>query len=181
MRALWILAMVLSLAAPAFLLPGCQPGEEPVAEEAPPEEPSPAADMAAEEEAIQQAADAFTAAWNNGDAKAIAELFAPDGDSVSPEGELATGREEVEKRYAEDFSETYKGTTISITTTSIRFLEPDVALVDGSYEIAGMKGPEGEEMPVVKGLYLNVCMKEGGQWLIVSLRPMIPVKAPGTT
>ena len=37
-----------------------------------------------------------------------------------------------------------------MTTTSIRFLEPDVAIGDGTYEIAGIKDAEGNDMPNIK-------------------------------
>jgi hypothetical protein len=60
--------------------------------------------------------------------------------------------------------------------TSFRLLQPDVALVDGSYEIAGVKDAEGKELPAVKGLYTSVNIKKNDQWFIVSHRPMIPAK-----
>jgi uncharacterized protein (TIGR02246 family) len=87
----------------------------------------------------------------------------------------------VQSQYAELFEGLFKGTSISITTTSIRFLQPDVAVVDGSYEITGMKDAEGNDLPAVKGMYTNISVKEGEQWLFACSRPMIPVELPGTT
>jgi len=53
--------------------------------------------------------------------------------------------------------------------------------VNGYWEVSGMAAGEGEEMPARKGLYTDILVQEGDQWLITSLRSWFPVKAPGTT
>ena len=107
-----------------FLAVACQPSGEPEAEEA-----VPAAEPAmSDEDLIRQVAGDFATAW--GDAEAIGELFAADGDSLSLDGQLYSGRDQVEQRYADLFEGIYSGTTVALTTTSIRFLQPDVAVVD---------------------------------------------------
>ena len=194
MRTVFLFAMMVSL---AFLV-GCQPGEEaPVgeapaaeapAEDAPvedaPVEDAPVEDAAApamsDEEAFNQALVDFTAAWNVGDASAIAAFFAEDGDTMVSAGHFE-GREAVEGYYRESFDVMYKGTTITLAMTSLRFLQPDVAVADGSFEVAGIKNAEGQDMPNVKGLYTNIRTKVGDQWLIVCSRTMIPGTPPGTT
>ena len=62
--------------------------------------------------------------------------------------------------------------------TSVRFLQPDVAVADGTYVITGAKGPGGEDLPAIEGLWSNVNVKAGGQWLIACSRPMLPVERP---
>jgi uncharacterized protein (TIGR02246 family) len=159
----------------AFLVAACQPGGEPEGEEA-----APATEPAmSDEDAINQIADEFVAAW--GDAKAVAALWAVDGDSRGYDGTLFSGREQVEKRYAELFEGVYKDTTFALSATSIRFLQPDVAMVDGSFEIRGMKDADGNDLPATKGMYMNVTIKEGDRWYILCSRPMVPVKTSGTT
>ena len=156
---------------------GCQPAAEQSAEEAPAEE-----SMATSVEAGQEALiEAFEQAWNAGDGAAVAAQYTADGDSSGPDGEMYSGREEIAQRYAILFETLYAGTTLSIDTTSIRELDEGVALVNGSFEISGIQGAEGEEMPPAKGLYTNILVQEGDQWLITSLRSWFPVKAPGTT
>lgn len=158
-----------------FLVVACQPSGEPEAEEA-----MPATEPAmSDEDAINQVAEAFEVAW--GDAKAVAEIWAVDGDSRGYDGVMYSGRDQVEKRYTELFEGIYKDTTIALTTSSIRFLQPDVAVVDGSFEVQGMKDADGNDLPAVTGNYMNVSIKEGDRWLIQCSRPMIPVKMPGTT
>jgi len=75
---------------------------------------------------------------------------------------------------AEQFAGVYKGATIKITTASIRFLKPDVALVNGSFEVSGLQGLDGKELPVRKGLSTNVLMKQRDKWMIAALRGMVP-------
>ena len=57
---------------------------------------------------------------------------------------------------------------------------PDIAVIDGTYELTGIKTPEGQDLPAVKGMYTNVGVKQNGQWLLHCSRPMLPMKAPGT-
>ena len=163
--------------APFAVLIGCQPAAEQATEEAPAEESMETSVEAGHHAIIE----AFEAAWNAGDAAAVAALYTADADSSGPDGEMYSGREEIAKRYAMMFDTTYAGTTVSIDTTSIRELEEGVALVNGSFEISGITGAEDEEMPSQKGLYTNILVKEGDQWLITSLRSWFPVEAPGTT
>jgi uncharacterized protein (TIGR02246 family) len=132
-----------------------------------------------DEDSIRRVAEDFAAAW--GDAKAIGELFAADGDALSLDGQMYSGRDQVEQRYADLFEGIYKDTTVTLTTTSVRLFQPDVAVVDGSFEIQGMKDADGNDLPTMTGMYVNVAVKEGDRWLIQSSRPMIPVKVPGTT
>ena len=169
--------LMMGLAGSAFLLVGCQPAGQPE-----PETPAaePAAPVVSDEDLIRQIGDAFTAAWNAADADALAALFAEDGDTIVTGGHYE-GREAIAGNYRTGFDSVYKGTTVAITTTSLRFLEADVAIGDGTYEIAGLKDAEGNEMPNIKGIFTNVMTKVGDKWLITCSRPTRPIEMPGTT
>jgi len=164
---LWI-AMTVSLAVvPALVLVGCQPAAE----------PEPAAPPPTDEELVHQLVSDFEATWAQGDAAAIAAFWTEDGDAVNEYGHFP-GRSAVEENYRQGFETIYKGTSIAIETTSVRFLQPDVAVADGTYEVTGAMSPEGEELPAIKGLWMGVDVKVDGKWYISSLRPMVPVEAP---
>jgi uncharacterized protein (TIGR02246 family) len=155
------------------LLVGCQP----VAEE-PSEMEAPAAEEAVSDEDLLDAqAEAFEAAWAQGDAAALAALFTADGNTVGPEGVAFQGREAVQGRYQELLGGMYQGTTISIETTSTTFPAPDVAFVHGSYTIHGITNEDGEAMEA-DGVFMNVAVKQSGEWKIHSSRPMVPLPAP---
>ena len=48
---------------------------------------------------------------------------------------------------------------ISIETITVRFLEPTVAIADGTFEITGITGPDGSAAPSLKGLFSNLKVK----------------------
>src|SRR5262249_6086097 len=53
-----------------------------------------------EEDVLQKRAEAFVAAFNQGDAKSMASFFTPNADIVDPEGRHIKGREAITKAYA---------------------------------------------------------------------------------
>ena len=136
------------------------------------------AGRAEDESAIRRQIDQFTAAWNKADAKATAQCFTDDADYISSTGQKGDGRAGIEKVLAEQFAGVYKGATLKTTITSIRFLKPDVAIVNGSFEVSAMKSPDGKELPVRKGLSTNIAAKQGDKWLIAALRGMVPAPGP---
>ena len=125
-----------------------------------------------DEKALQERNEAFVAAFNRGDIKAMAASYAPDCDFVSAEGQRVKGCDALEKYFARGFAES-KGLKLEHTHSSLRFLTPDVAIDDGAWEIIGR--PEGKAS---KGLYTAVLMKRDGQWLVVYDRPMVPLQPP---
>ena len=156
------------------LFAGCQPATEEASE---PEAPAEAA--MSDEDMLSAQTGAYEAAWAMGDATAIAAFFIEEGDSTGPDGVRFHGREAVQGHYQELFGGMYQGTTISISQTSTRFPSPDIAVASGTYEIMGMKTADGEDMEI-KGLYMNVAVKQGGEWKIHCARPMLPLPMPGT-
>jgi uncharacterized protein (TIGR02246 family) len=126
----------------------------------------------ADEKALQEQNEAFVAAFNRGDIKAVAEAYAPDADFLSAQGQRVKGRAEIEKYFIRGFAEN-KGLKLEHSDRSIRFLKPDVAIADGTWEITGR--PEGNP---ARGHYTAILMKRDGKWLIVYDRPMVPVQPP---
>jgi uncharacterized protein (TIGR02246 family) len=170
MRTVLRIATTVSLAVvPALMLMGCQPAAEPEAAATP---------APTDEELLQQLAADFEAAWGQADAAAIAAFGTEDGDILNERGHHQ-GRAAVEETYRDGFETIYKGTSIDIEITSVRFLQPDVAVADGTYEVTGATVPEGEEAPTLKGLWMNVNVKVDEKWYISCSRPMVPVEAPG--
>jgi len=131
-----------------------------------------------DETAIRSQFDQFNAAWNKADAKAMGQFFSDDADYISSTGQRGDGRAGIEKILAEQFAGVYKGASIKLTITSIRFLKPDVALANGTFEISGLQSPDGKALPVRKGLSTNVMVKQGDKWLITALRGAVPSPGP---
>jgi uncharacterized protein (TIGR02246 family) len=128
----------------------------------------------ADEKDIRAAATQLQEAWNIHDAKMLADLFLTDGDYVSSTGRTARGRPEVEKAFAQQWAGIYKGTKITVTTTTVHFVRKDVAIVDGAFDISGMRDSSGKVLGPRSGLTTIVAAKKGERWYIAALRGMVP-------
>jgi uncharacterized protein (TIGR02246 family) len=122
----------------------------------------------------------FVASWNRHDPKAMAGVWASDGDLINPFGRMAKGRNEVEKLLTEEQSGVMKGTTFTVMDMTVRMLKPDVALAEWDIEIAGMHAPDGSPIPTQKMHVNNVMVKKAGEWWTVAARPVSYLLLPGT-
>lgn len=125
-----------------------------------------------DEERIKKVLSDFTDAWNKHDAKAFSNVFSEDADFTNVRGTSAHGRSEVEKFHAPLFTTRFKDTYQKITQSKIRFIKPDVAAVDAWWEMTGVKGPEGQDMPPRKGLLNFIMTRNSNTWLITIMHNM---------
>jgi uncharacterized protein (TIGR02246 family) len=130
------------------------------------------------EEAIRKTYDQYTAAWNKHDAKGMAAMWVEDGDEVEPDGHIAKGRAELEKMLTMQHGSVMKKTKLTLTIDTVWFLNSNVALVDGTYEVSGIVTPDGKELPPRKGRLSSILLDERGQWSIAASRLMIPAALP---
>ena len=107
---------------------------------------------------------ALTAAFDRGDAAALAEFWTPDGDYMDELGHLYKGREAIKESFEKLFS-TEKGAKLKIHRTAFRFVRPDLAIGDGIMEVL----PAGD-VPPTAARFTTVQVKKDGQWLIESVR-----------
>jgi uncharacterized protein (TIGR02246 family) len=120
----------------------------------------------------------FATAWHKTDAQALSMFWTPDGDFINPNGLVMNGRTEIQGFYAQAFAMGYAGTTASATVSKIKFLSPTMALVDGTFEISGRTGDNGEAIPPETGRYAVILLKKDGRWWILANREMEPPKQP---
>jgi uncharacterized protein (TIGR02246 family) len=140
----------------------------------------PASAAEGEEAAIRKVHADFAAAWNRHDAVGLAAKWTLDGDLINPEGRWSKGKAEVQKNFAEEHAGIFKASTFSNTINSVRFLSPNVAIVDASFEIANATPPNAPPM-TQKGLYKSVMVKDGGKWWTASAMAMAPMAPPPAT
>jgi uncharacterized protein (TIGR02246 family) len=116
--------------------------------------------QAADEAAIRKAVEAYVAAFNQANAKALAALWAPEAVYINPlSGEQVVGREAIEGQFAAIFAEA-KGAKLEATTGSIGFVSPNVAVEQGTAKvIRPEQAPEESQ-------YTAVYVKREGQWLL---------------
>ena len=114
------------------------------------------------ESAIREQVTALESAWNKRDAVALAAVYASDGDAIMNDAPLVTGRPALQASAAANLAKHSSTLRISITPTSLRFLSPDVALVNT--EAHFNEGAVRED----RGTWIFVRRK--GQWLVAALR-----------
>ena len=109
-------------------------------------------------------------AWNAGDGEAYAQHLAPDVSFTNLFGMVMYGREPFATRHAEILRTFYKGTTKHHAVRRIRFISPDVAIVDIDNEVRGVKSmPGGIVVPadgVVKTQLMEVFVRRDGRWWV---------------
>ncbi len=131
------------------------------------------------EQQIRARTDAFAEAWNKHDTAAMTAFWSFDGDLINPSGRRAKGMTEIQKLFTEEHSAAMKQSTYKTNSMSIRFIEPDLALVDSDVELSGVAAPDGTTA-TIKPHVVTLWRKSGGQWWVVSARAYnyLPPPAP---
>jgi len=109
-------------------------------------------------------------AWNAGDGKSYASHLTSDASFTNLFGMVMYGAAAFEKRHTEILSTFYKGTSKRHVVRRLRFVTPDVAIVDIDNEVRGVKAmPAGIVVPVdgvVRTQLMEVFVRRNGKWWI---------------
>jgi uncharacterized protein (TIGR02246 family) len=116
-----------------------------------------------DEAAIRAAIDAYVAAYNRGDAKAVASLWSESGEWTSPSGQKIQGRAAIEREMEAMFKES-QGVRIEVVNPTVRLVSPGVAVEEGTVRVIRPSEPPSEST------YMAVDVKEGGQWKVNTVR-----------
>ena len=111
---------------------------------------------------MQKLTEQYAAAVNKGDAKAVAALYTADAVRLGPDGQVVTGQAAIEKQHATAMAGPQKGAKLTLRHGRAHTVTPDVAIIEGSYELTGGAAP-------VKGRYMNTVVRQGGQWRLASV------------
>ena len=116
--------------------------------------------QAADEAAIRKTVESYVAAFNQGDAKALAAMWSPEAVYTNPiSGQQVVGRAEIEKQFAAIFADA-KGAKLEAKTDSVRFVSPSVGIEQGTAKVViPDQAPEETE-------YTAVYVKRDDQWLL---------------
>ena len=119
-----------------------------------------AADPAAEKAAIEKAVASYVAAFNAGDAKALAAHWSPEAVYVNPlTGNQVQGSAAIAAEFGAILAE-LKDTKLAVDVESIRFISPGVAVEDGVAKLISADGQPEESS------YTAIHVKHGGKWLL---------------
>lgn len=122
----------------------------------------------ADEAAVRAVVARYVDAREAIDPKATEALFTPDADQLVSSGEWRKGRDALVKGAMASSRNNAARRTISVE--SVRFLAPDIALVDGRYTLAGAA--------VTRQMWATLILKRGADgWRITAIRNMLPAAA----
>jgi uncharacterized protein (TIGR02246 family) len=119
-----------------------------------------------EEAAIKEAIAGYTAAFNKGDAAAVAGYWTEDAEYISDDGTAAKGRAAVADRFKVLFADK-QGLTLAVTPTTVKLLGSSAALVDGTAKVTDPKAGAAAspfESAWVKGA--------DGRWMLSRVRDL---------
>jgi uncharacterized protein (TIGR02246 family) len=111
------------------------------------------------------------AAFNRGDARAVASHWSRDGEWISPGGQRFRGQQAIRAELESYFAEG-QGQRIDVADTRIRFLAPTVAVEEGKARVTRPGEPPSETS------YIAIHVKDDGRWKLSSVREtVLPVAA----
>ncbi len=141
-----------------------------------------AGDDTAQRAAIQAVLDAHGTAWTKGDAVAAAAVMTEDADWVSGDGSIYEGRMAIEAAHREWLTGDAKGSRHAHPgRPEIRFIRPDVAIVDGDSYMGGLRDEQGKEIPPIFSRYTAVLVKNCEKWKVTAFRSLPQLKSTLTS
>jgi uncharacterized protein (TIGR02246 family) len=129
--------------------------------------PTPAAPTSEAGKLAQAREDAYSAAFDRADLKALTDLYAEDVQFTTDDGAVITGREAVIDGLGKYFAKT-KGSKLEVAIESARLLTPDVLSENGYSTVVSAQG--GRDVT----RYAMTYVKKGDQWLIAQIDEAAP-------
>ena len=131
-------------------------------------------DKAADRTGIVALAEAIERAWNAGDVKSYARLYALNAVYVTRAGIVWKGRTTIERGHAAAFRGELKGTVLKIRIKRLRFLTPKSAVAHCGIELSGGTRRNAHKVRAMTRFELR---KNRTRWEIVAARTSeIPVQ-----
>ncbi len=110
---------------------------------------------------------------NGGDTSTFRDFWDVEADYVAVDGRLIKGRKAMEDALGPMIKAGAGKVTQNATIESVRFLTPDLAIVDGSWTITGAVDAAGKQLGPIRGRGMEVAQRKGGQWRFVATREMV--------
>ena len=128
---------------------------------------SASASEARDEGSVRALGDTFANAFVQKNAELRASLFAEDGTFVTPQGDFLQGRVAMVKDFGPEAEQAVNGTTqAAFSNYRVRFIKPDVAVVDALLTVHNANGPDGTIIPAIPVIFFYVAVHHADRWLI---------------
>ena len=125
-------------------------------------------DLGKDEHAIRDIILQMTEGFNKHDAKAATQMYTSNADFVNVRGDKYTGAEEIQQKLAAILSTRAKEATLNTLNTTIRFVNPELAIAHVSNELSGLVDAAGLKLPSHQELSIRVFIKEKGNWRVTA-------------
>ena len=144
---------------------------------------SASASQAQDEASVRTLGDNFAKAFLQKNPEQRASLFAENGTFVTPVGDYLQGRVAMVKDFGPEAQQAVNGSTqAAFSNYRVRFIKPDIAVVDAVLTVHNVNGPDGTVIPVIPINFFYVAARHGDQWLIEDGRAhFAPAPANGMT
>ena len=119
-----------------------------------------------DEAAIRALGDNFAKAFVQKNPEQRASLFVENGTFVTPVGDFLQGRVTMVKDFGSEAQAVNANTQAAFSNYRVRFINPDLAVVDALLTLHSVNGPDGMVIPVIPVNFFYVASRHGGQWLI---------------
>ena len=123
-----------------------------------------------DEASIRAIVENETATWNKGDAVGYSKDFAQSGTFTNIRGQYFEGYDAFLKQHQVIFDGIFKNSTLKQDVVSLRFIRPDVAVVETFTSVTSTQTPPGVARDASGAFHtrlLQVVAKDGGVWKIV--------------
>jgi len=119
-----------------------------------------------DEAAVRALGDNFAKAFVQKNPEQRTSLFAENGTFVTPVGDFLQGHAAMVKDFGSEAQAVTATTQAAFSNYRIRFIKPDLAVVDAILTVHNVNGPDGTVIPVIPINFFYVASRHGNQWLI---------------
>ena len=128
---------------------------------------SASAGQARDEAAVRALGDTFAKTFVQKNAELRASIFTEDGTFMTPRGDFLQGRVAMVKDFGPEAEQAVNGNTqAAFSNYRVRFIKPDLAVVDALLTVHNVNGPDGTIIPVIPINFFYVAVRHADRWLI---------------
>src|SRR5512139_1781433 len=108
----------------------------------------------------------------HGDVEALVALLSPDAMIVTPYGNVARGRAEIQRLLQQFLAGPGRGSRHTSLVWGVEFVTDDVAVVDAEARIEGLGGPDASQSSIVHK-FTDILVKKDFTWRIAHVRAYV--------
>lgn len=131
--------------------------------------------QANEADELQEFVKRYEEIWQSHDGELLEDFFAYDSDMIVGIQPRIVGREAIAASWNRYFSRIDSGRLLAVSIESMRFLSPDIALINVATTTGGTHSETNEMLESRKARGTWVVTRGGGEWKISALRAHSPI------